>query len=70
MGLGGIDACQRLGTLELVAQVAVEVGHPAGVQVHHGDIPVVGAAGEVAAQHEGWGERQRQTIIIRPRGRQ
>ena len=62
VGLGGVDACQRLGPLELVAWVTVEVGRPARVQVHHCDIPVVRPAGEVAAQHEGWEEMQRQTV--------
>lgn len=64
MGLGGIDARQRLGTLELIAQVAVEVGHPARVQVHHCDISIVWPAGKVATQHEGWEETQRQTVIL------
>lgn len=58
MGLGGIDARQRRGALELIAQVTVEVGHPARVQVHHRDVPGVGPAGEVAAQHEGWKRRK------------
>ena len=48
-GLGGIDARQRLGALELVAQVAVEVGLPTRVQVHHRDVPEVRPAGEAAA---------------------
>lgn len=58
MGLGGINASQRLGTLELITQVAVEVGHPTRVQVHHCDIPIVGPAGKIAAQHEGWKKRK------------
>lgn len=62
VGLGGVDARQRLGALELIARVAVEVGHAARVQVHYRDVPVVRPAGEVAAQHEGWEEMQRQTV--------
>lgn len=62
MGLGGVNASQRLGPLELVTQVAVEVGHPARVQVHHCDVPIVGPARKTAAQHEGWEETQRQTV--------
>lgn len=63
MGLGGIDARQCLGALELIAQVAVEVGLPARVQVHHRDVPEVRPAGEAAAQHEGWGEMPGQTVV-------
>ena len=63
MGLGGIDARQRLGALELIAQVAVEVGLPARVQVHHCDVPEIRPAGEAAAQHEGWGEMPEQTVV-------
>lgn len=63
MGLRGIDAHQRLGALELVAQVAVEVGHPTGVQVHHCDIPIVGPAGKAAAQHKGCEQMQKYTVI-------
>lgn len=62
MRLGGIDASQRLGPLELITQVAVEVRHPARMQVHHCDVPIVGSARETAAQHEGWGGTRRQTV--------
>lgn len=67
MGLRGIDACQRPGALELIAQVAMEVGYAARVQVHHGDISIVGPARKAAAQHEGWEEMQRQAIIPQSR---
>lgn len=69
MGLRGVHASQSLGALELIAQVAVEVGHPARVQVHDRDIPVVRPAGKIAAQHESWKKcKGRQTVIPWERG--
>lgn len=69
MRLGGIHASQRLGALELIAQVAVEVGRPTRVQVHHCDIPEVGPARKIAAQHEGWEKRKGRWSSLRSRDR-
>lgn len=49
---GCVDAGQHAGTLQLVAQVTVEVSNATRVQIHHRHVSKVRSPWEVAAQHK------------------
>lgn len=64
-GLGGIEAGEEPGTLQLVAGGAVEVGAASWVEAGDSHITISRTSGKVAAQEIGYGEREREWMTMR-----